>query len=48
MIVAQGKAAEAAALGKTPPHPASSFSSGLARRRRAKPEEKEEEIIFGP
>src|SRR5437867_338206 len=38
LIIAQGKAAEAAALGKTPPPSTSFFPSGLARRRRTKPE----------
>jgi hypothetical protein len=49
LIIAQGKAAEAAALGKTRPHPISLFSfSGSARPRRDEPEkEKREEIIFG-
>jgi hypothetical protein len=46
--VAQSKAAEAAALGKAPSHPASFFPSGLARLRRAKPEGKKEEIILLP
>jgi hypothetical protein len=40
LIVAQGQAAEAAALGKTPPNPTSFFPSGLARHKRAKPEGK--------
>jgi hypothetical protein len=48
MIVAQGKAAEAAALGKKPPHTHSFFPSGLAPLRRAKPEGKTEEIILPP
>jgi len=39
-IIAQGKAAEAAALGKEPPHPTSFFPSGLARQSHAKPEGK--------
>ena len=47
-MIAQGKAAEAAALGKAPPHPTSFFTSGLARLRRAKPEVKKEEIILHP
>ncbi len=58
MIVALGKAAlprrdsmkagEVAALGREPLHPAYFFPSGLARRRRAKPEGKKEEIILRP
>jgi len=48
MIIAPGKAAEAAARGEEPSHPASFFPSGLARRRRAKPEGKKEEIILRP
>jgi hypothetical protein len=32
MKIAQGKAAEAAALGKTPPHPASFFVRNPGRR----------------
>ncbi len=48
LIVAQGKAAEAAALGKKPPHPTSFVSSGLARLWHAKPEEKKEVILLGP
>jgi hypothetical protein len=48
MIIAPGKAAEAAARGKGPHHPASFFPSGLARQRRAKPEGKKEEIILRP
>ena len=48
LIIAQGKAAEAAALGKPPPQPNSFFPSGLARQRRAKPEGKKEENILGP
>ena len=47
-MVAQGKAAEAAALGKEPPHPPSFFLSGLARGRRAKPERRKEAIILRP
>jgi len=31
MMVARGKAAEAAALGKEPPHPTYFFPAGLAR-----------------
>ena len=46
--VAQGKAAEAAALGKTPSHPVSFCSSGLAPLTRAKPEEQKEVIFLGP
>jgi hypothetical protein len=46
--VAQGQAAEAAALGKEPPHPTSFFPSGLAHQGRAKPEGKKEEIILRP
>ena len=48
MIIAPGKATEAAARGKRPPHPASFFPSGLARLWRAKPEGKKEEIILRP
>jgi hypothetical protein len=48
MIIAPGKAAEAAVRGKEPPRPASFFTSGLARLRRAKPEVKKEEIILRP
>jgi hypothetical protein len=48
LIVAQGKAAEAAALGKETPHPTSFFTSGLARLWHAKPEVKKEEILLGP
>jgi hypothetical protein len=44
--VAQGKAAEAAALGKEPPRPTSFFPSGVARQRRATPEGKKEGIIL--
>jgi len=47
MRIAPGKAAEAAARGKTPPQTASFFLSGLARPRRARPEGKKEEIILG-
>src|SRR5438874_1943393 len=47
LIIAQGKTAEVAALGKTPRHPTSFFPSGLARQWRAKPEGKKEEIICG-
>ena len=32
LIIAKGKAAEAAALGKETPHPTSFFSAGLARQ----------------
>jgi hypothetical protein len=46
LIIAQGQASEAAALGKTPPNPTTFFPSGLARRRRAKPEGKKEKIIL--
>jgi hypothetical protein len=47
MIIAQGKAAEAAALGVTPPTPnLSFFQSGLARPRRAKPDWKKERRSF--
>src|SRR5690242_18621423 len=48
LILAQGKAVEAAALGKTPPHPAPFFPSGLASPKLAKPEGKKEEIILDP
>jgi len=48
LILAQGKAAEAAALGKEPLHPNSFFSSGWARQKRAQPEEKKEGIILRP
>jgi hypothetical protein len=47
-MVAQGKAAEAAALGKEPPHPTPFFPSGFARKRRAKPEGKKGGIILRP
>jgi hypothetical protein len=46
MIIAQGKAAEAAALGNTPPAQPSFFF--LVWRVRAKPERKKEEIISNP
>jgi hypothetical protein len=42
LMLAQGKAAEAAALGKRPPNPTSFFPSGWARRRRTQPEGKKE------
>ncbi len=48
MIIAQGKAAEAAALGTAPPHLFSFFHSGLARLWRAKPEGKKESFIVRP
>jgi hypothetical protein len=48
MIVARGKAAEAAAPGKKSAHTPSFFPSGLAQHRRAKPEGKKEEIILPP
>jgi hypothetical protein len=44
--IAQGKAAEAAALGKTPPHPTTFFPSGLARPGRAKPEGRKPDFIL--
>jgi hypothetical protein len=47
-ILAQGKAAAAAALGKEPPHPCSLFPSGFARPWRANPEGKREEFILCP
>ena len=47
LIIAQGKAAEAAALGEAPLHPISFFRSGWARLWRAQPEGKKEEIPFG-
>jgi hypothetical protein len=47
-MIAQGKAAAAAALGSIPPHPTSFFPSGLARRQRAKPEGKNEEFLLPP
>ena len=47
-ILASGKAIQAAALGKSPPHPATFFPSGLARRKRARPEGKKVEIILCP
>jgi len=46
--LAQGKAAEAAVLGKEPLHPTSFFSSGWARFCCAQPEEKKEGIILRP
>ncbi len=47
MIIARGKAAEAAAPGKTPPQPnLSFFQSGLARCERAKPDWKKERESF--
>ena len=46
-IVAQGKAAEAAALGKEPPYPTSFFPSGLARLDAPNQKEKKS-IIFRP
>jgi hypothetical protein len=48
MIIARGKAAEAAAPGKKPSHPASFFPSGSARLWRAEPEGKKEEIMLRP
>ena len=48
LIIAQGKAAVAAALGKEPPHPTSLFPSGLARPARAKPEGNKEVFILDP
>jgi hypothetical protein len=48
MTIARGKAAAAAAPGKTPTYLASFFPSGLARRGRAKPEGKKEEFILRP
>jgi len=48
MIIAQGKVAEAAALGKEPNQPTSFFPSGFARQGRAKPEGKSEGIILRP
>ena len=48
MIIAQGKVAEAAALGKEPNQPTSFFTSGFARQGRAKPEGKNEGIILRP
>ena len=45
-IIAQGKAAEAAALGKGPNQPTSFFPSGFARPCRAKPEGKKEGIML--
>ncbi len=47
MIIAQGKAAEAAALGKRPTHPTAPFiQSGLVRLQRAKPGWKKAEQII--
>ena len=45
-IIAQDKAAEAAALGKEPPNPTPFFPSGLAHHGRARPEGKKERIIL--
>ena len=46
MIIAQGKAAEAAALGKKSPQPNLLFFFWFGVLRRAKPEDKQEEIIL--
>jgi hypothetical protein len=48
LILAQGKDAEAAALGKESPQPTSFFPSSLARLQRAKLEGKKEEKVLGP
>jgi hypothetical protein len=48
MKIAQGKAAEAAALGKRPPHPASFFSSGLPRKHSGQTRRKKRGDHLGP